>query len=282
MTKNEITTSTTNNNNNKTIIDKNRIEFPEPKTDHQAYKVEEKHVHQIYDIIASHFDSTRYKAWPIVEKFLLELPMGSIGIDVGCGNGKYLSLGNGRIYTIGSDICKNFTQICNEKGFQSLVADNLYLPYQSNSFDHAISIAVIHHFSTFQRRLDALKEIIRVLKPGGTLLVTAWAITQKWKGKQYENQDVMVPWLFQNQFTISDKNEEKNTTTTTTNSSTNDNNNENLKQIHKAGQSYEVYQRYYHLFDDGEFESLFKEIPQVEIISNDLDHDNYYCFVKKK
>ena len=40
--------------------------------------------------------------WPIVERFLKELPPGSVGLDVGCGNGKYLSV-NSNIFIVASD-----------------------------------------------------------------------------------------------------------------------------------------------------------------------------------
>ncbi|KAL9097901.1 MAG: hypothetical protein Q9165_000227 [Trypethelium subeluteriae] len=69
---------------------------------------EKEHVHSVYERIAPHFSSTRYKvgifyrSWPIVEKFLRELPDGSIGLDVGCGNGKYLAV-NKNIFIIAFD-----------------------------------------------------------------------------------------------------------------------------------------------------------------------------------
>jgi len=40
--------------------------------------------------------------WPVVERFLLELPDGSIGLDVGCGNGKYLTI-NRKVFVLASD-----------------------------------------------------------------------------------------------------------------------------------------------------------------------------------
>ena len=82
---------------------------------------EAEHVHAVYEQIASHFSSTRYKVspeadrltsrgqplnweqpWPIIEGFLKVLPDGSIGLDVGCGNGKYLAV-NRNVFIVGSD-----------------------------------------------------------------------------------------------------------------------------------------------------------------------------------
>ena len=65
---------------------------------------EEEHVQQVYEAIAPHFSATRYKRWPIVEKFIKGIPKGSFGCDFGCGNGKNLENDpNGNIMTIGMD-----------------------------------------------------------------------------------------------------------------------------------------------------------------------------------
>lgn len=69
-------------------------------TEAEAY--EEKNVHEVYQQIAGHFSSTRYKPWPIVERFLRNLTPGAIGLDVGCGNGKYLPV-NKSVFIIASD-----------------------------------------------------------------------------------------------------------------------------------------------------------------------------------
>lgn len=42
------------------------------------------------------------KPWPIVEKFLEGLPAGSVGLDIGCGNGKYMPV-NPNIFILASD-----------------------------------------------------------------------------------------------------------------------------------------------------------------------------------
>lgn len=56
----------------------------------------------------------------------------------------------------------------------------------------ALSIAVIHHLSTFERRLAAVTEMARVIRTGGRLMIYVWAYEQP-NGK-FTSQDVLVPW----------------------------------------------------------------------------------------
>lgn len=67
-----------------------------------AMKMEDMYVHEVYEKIAVHFSRTRQKPWPIVEKYLLKQPIGSLGVDIGCGNGRYLSI-NPNLFLIGID-----------------------------------------------------------------------------------------------------------------------------------------------------------------------------------
>lgn len=48
-----------------------------------ASQLEREHVHSVYDKIAPYFNDSRYKAWPKVRQFLLDLQPGSIVADVG-------------------------------------------------------------------------------------------------------------------------------------------------------------------------------------------------------
>lgn len=58
------------------------------------------------------------------------------------------------------------------------VCDCLQLPLRDSVADGVISIAVLHHLATSERRLQALDEMRRVLAPGGRALVTVWAKNQ--------------------------------------------------------------------------------------------------------
>lgn len=53
--------------------------------------------------------------------------------------------------------------------------------FRSNAFDVCLCIAVLHHLSTPERRLAGLKELVRVTRPGGLVLVYVWALEQEAK-----------------------------------------------------------------------------------------------------
>lgn len=141
-------------------------------------EIEKKYVHHVYDAIAPHFSSTRFAKWPKVANFLSSLPAGSVVLDAGCGNGKYLGF-NSDCFSIGCDISAPLIKICADRGHEVLVADALVLPYRTGFGDAAISIAVLHHLSTESRRKKAIEELVRVVKKGGLVLITVWAVEQE-------------------------------------------------------------------------------------------------------
>ncbi|NXD84311.1 ALKB8 protein, partial [Halcyon senegalensis] len=85
---------------------------------------------------------------------------------------------------VGCDRSKNLVDICGEKNFQAFVCDALSVPIRSGSCDACISIAVIHHFSTAERRLATIRELVRLLRPGGTALIYVWAMEQEYKNQK--------------------------------------------------------------------------------------------------
>lgn len=134
---------------------------------------EKKYVHDTYNTIAPQFSNSRYKPWDKVKSFLENLSENSIMVEVGCGNGKNLGISKGK--SIGCDICPNLLEIAKNKGYNTVLADALNLPFEDNYSDAVISIAVIHHFSTKERRMKAIKEMIRICKPNGKILIYVWA-----------------------------------------------------------------------------------------------------------
>lgn len=140
--------------------------------------IEKKYVHCVYDAIAPHFSSTRFAKWPKVAGFLNSLRPGSVVLDAGCGNGKYLGF-NAECFYVGCDISPPLIEICAGRGHEVFVGDAVNLPYRENVGDAAISIAVLHHLSTEDRRRKAIEELIRVVKRGGLVLITVWAVEQE-------------------------------------------------------------------------------------------------------
>ncbi|CAG6004501.1 unnamed protein product [Menidia menidia] len=162
-----------------------------PSCQADAARLEEEYVHRVYDAIASHFSRTRHTPWPQVCRFLSSLPPGSVLADVGCGNGKYLGV-NPQLVAVGCDRSSALVQICAERGFHAFVSDALSVPLRTASCDACISIAVIHHFSTQARRLAAVRELVRLLKPGGQALIYVWAFEQEYnkqKSKYLKDQN---------------------------------------------------------------------------------------------
>ncbi|ODV91299.1 hypothetical protein CANCADRAFT_3010 [Tortispora caseinolytica NRRL Y-17796] len=205
---------------------------------------ENTHVHQVYDKIASHFSNTRYKPWPQVSKYLNALPKGSIGADIGCGNGKYFTCSPNIV--IGSDRSVELIKIALRRSVSTysdaFVCDMLNMPYRNASLDFAISIAAIHHISTQDRRVQAIKNILAVLAPHGTALLYVWAKEQTNKKIQPENPDdldVMVPW-------------------TTPDGTT--------------------YSRYYHLYREGDINIEIK-LAGGKLIESGYERDNHWAVI---
>ena len=76
-------------------------------------------------------------------------------------------------------------------------ADARELPFTDNYFDWAIAVATYHHIDREEERLKALKELYRVLKPGGEAFITAW---NKWQPRfWFSPKDIQAPWKSKNE-----------------------------------------------------------------------------------
>lgn len=73
-----------------------------------------------------------------------------------------------------------------------VLGDVSYLPFSSNSFDWAISVATYHHLKPKEEGERTLIELRRVLKPGGEAFITVW---NGWQPRfWFKGKDVAVPW----------------------------------------------------------------------------------------
>ena len=152
------------------------------------------YVTNTYNTIAHEFSHTRFSVWSNVAKFINSFPTKAICLEVGCGNGKNMLLRDDLTFH-GCDVAEEFVKICKNKQLHVITANNLSLPYQNNSYDYVLSIAVIHHLASYQHRKQAIKELIRVTKPSGQIFIEVWACEQGKEGtNSFETQDVLVPF----------------------------------------------------------------------------------------
>ncbi|XP_063916101.1 uncharacterized protein Fid isoform X2 [Zophobas morio] len=93
---------------------------------------------------------------------------------------------------MGGDKSIRLTEVAREKENEVIALDNLALPFRDESLDAVLSVAVVHHLATTERRICALRELARVLRIGGRLIISVWAMEQS--HRKFESQDVLVPW----------------------------------------------------------------------------------------
>ena len=106
----------------------------------------------------------------------LELKRGERVLDVGCGNGYYLSLLNrlGLDFDlVGIDIDQSAltdaAKFIGDKKVKLILVDGSKIPFPSNSFDKVVMGEVIEHVL---KEEVVLNEVLRVLKKNGKLCLT--------------------------------------------------------------------------------------------------------------
>jgi len=167
---------------------------------------------KLYDTIAASFNKTRFSKWDSVSKFIRSLSARSRLGDIGCGNGKYFDVRTD-IEIMACDASEKQVDISWDRVYEKQYthvevyqADVRNIPIISDFLDAAICIAVIHHLPSYDERFDAIVELLRIVRPGGSVFFTFWALegieerkeTKKWR-KQCNHGDYLVPWTMNDQ-----------------------------------------------------------------------------------
>jgi SAM-dependent methyltransferase len=108
----------------------------------------------------------------------LRIPTSCRIINIGCGTGGIIptlkQFGEVENY----DPSVEAVQICRERGYENTrVFDGKKLPCADESFDLAVALDVLEHI---EEDASALEEWLRILKPGGRLLITVPAYQWLW------------------------------------------------------------------------------------------------------
>ena len=169
-------------------------------------------VRATYERIAEPFAATRAEPWPEVLSFTTSLPADARVVDVGCGNGRHARpLAAAGHHVVAVDFAHSLLVIGRRGSRGRLWAsrilwvqgDAVRLPLRDGSMDAALCVAMLHHLPTAGERVDALREVRRVLVSGGRLFVSVWALDQPRFRKAVAERrhlppevrgDVEVPW----------------------------------------------------------------------------------------
>ena len=140
-----------------------------------------------YNNIAAKFSSTRQGGWMAEFGYYRDLvkdKMGATVLDIGCGNGRlfWLGLKDLNIDYTGVDIstkllefAKGWSDVENVAAkYKFLEGGFTALPVETHSCDYVVSVAAFHHLFSCGERVTALAEMWRVLKPGGTVVISVW------------------------------------------------------------------------------------------------------------
>lgn len=167
---------------------------------------------QDYNLIAEEFSRTRAFIPEDIKALGGYAWEGERVLDLGCANGRFFEvLRNKNIDYFGVDVSEKLIEIAKknypETKFQT--ANALNLPFPANFFDKVYSLSVLHHIPSEEFRLHFLKEVKRVLKPEGLLILRVWDF---WRRKtapkllfkysflkiigksKLDFKDVFVPW----------------------------------------------------------------------------------------
>lgn len=206
-------------------------------------------------------------------------------LDLGTGNGKNLN-SNKNIVSIGCDTSINLLEICRKNQFECLVSNALNLPFKDESIDACIFIAVLHHLVTEQRRLESLKNVVRILKKDGECLIYVWAFEQELRGNKsnYIKQKYDLKLDDEKHVPVELK----------------DDKNQKLMPIHYNGTKFKHQDcfvpwkgktevvplentdlRFYHLFKENELDDLIKKLDNVKIIESYYDNGNWAVKFRK-
>lgn len=203
------------------------------------------YVKNSYNQIAKGFSESRYKQWSSVIEFINSLHPNSYILDAGCGNGKNMTRED--VKFIGCDICENLIEICKQKGLDVLLSNVTQLPFNDNTFDAVMSIAVLHHIYKKDDLITALNEIIRVVVNGGRIYFTVWAREQTLTNK-------FIPIDDQGNYFVTWKD----------------------KMTRDV-----VSKRFYHLFTKMEVDDLLTLLPNIKIINVSYKSDNWCVELQK-
>lgn len=145
---------------------------------------------KVYNEIADEFSQDRQSLWNFFENFKDYINEGDTILDLGCGNGRlYQLFEENQVNYIGIDQSEELIDIAQTRVSEGkfFVSDMKDVPLQDNFIDTIFCIATFHHLPDRDSRRKALSEMKRVLKPGGSIIMTNWNTKSNWFQEKVES-----------------------------------------------------------------------------------------------
>ncbi|MFA6105764.1 MAG: class I SAM-dependent methyltransferase [Patescibacteria group bacterium] len=172
----------------------------------------------IYEKMAKDWAASRITPPEQLKELWNKYGKGNRLLDLGCGNGVAFSAVNKQITDyIGQDISQTMLAAAdfyikehntgtNPIRVKLLLGDVLNIPLADASVDVVLCFGVLHHIPSSELRQKAIKEIARVLTPGGQLLMANWnvrcwhSVTRQklwhlWLGRSLPSLDKNDSWI---------------------------------------------------------------------------------------
>lgn len=150
-----------------------------------------KKVVEDYDQIADDFSNTRNYIGRDFDQFKKYIKNGQSVLDLGCGNGRLLQYFQRLVeekeittfHYIGMDNSINMLETAKKRNQNAnslfMEGDQLKIPMTNNAVDIIFNIRAFHHLPSLKTRLQSLKEMSRVTKKNGIIVITVWNLWQK-------------------------------------------------------------------------------------------------------
>eukprot|EP01130_Rhizamoeba_saxonica_P014080 TRINITY_DN6099_c0_g1_i2.p1 TRINITY_DN6099_c0_g1~~TRINITY_DN6099_c0_g1_i2.p1 ORF type:complete len:477 (+),score=80.74 TRINITY_DN6099_c0_g1_i2:529-1959(+) len=158
---------------------------------HFATRTEQKYNYETYESIATEYSNQKKDPDQKIIDFINDQCIGSIVYDIGCGNGRYKSKISDNFPYIGIDTSENLCKIAKFTfNTNNIVSNILKIPVRDNICDICLCMSVINHLSTEDHRAEALKELFRITKTYGYVVIKVRSLDST----KYSQQGVFVPW----------------------------------------------------------------------------------------
>lgn len=144
----------------------------------------EEAVAEFYELEGNAFGHTRHHVWELMLDFMSRLKDGDTLVDVGAGNARLLDVVPEGVNYIGIEPSRSLREFAERRLVSHKQAKMLAGGFPKLSIDDEIAeavtcVAVLHHVPGEEDRKASVRELYRVLKPGGSAIVSVWNLRAK-------------------------------------------------------------------------------------------------------